>query len=594
MTGEYRGKELSIGLYSQATDIVISTVVSDWGGTNSTVESVKAGCDIEFPYSQKWRFDKLIDAFDKGLISQEDIDRAAENAITLVERLKGDDMSKEEPEREDNRPETRKLIRDAGTEGLTLLKNNNSVLPLCANTTKVAVIGPNANRAIAGGGGSASLNPYYTTIPLDSIKKASKKEVVFAQGCHIHKWLPVASPFCTEKSGLPGVSIDWYRGDQFQGDPVVTQRRTNTDLFLWDSAPLSQVGPEWSAIATTYLTSTTTGTHTVSFMSVGPGKLYVDGKLEMDLWDWTEEGEAMFDGSIDYLVSVDMEAGKAVELKVEMTNELRPVAKQKQFGMTHKYGGCRIGFKEADQLDYVQEAVEAAKAADAAVVIVGLDGEWESEGYDRTTMDLPSDGSQDRLIEAVVAANPRTVVVNQSGTPVSMPWVDRVPAIIQGWYQGQEAGNALADVLFGTANPSGKLPVCPSSKPTLTSHQQDEQYTDSLIVHLPQAYRGHAGLQHLARREPKGNLRRGHLHRLPALRARQYRPALPLRPRPLLHDLRVRPARAQAARPLRRRRHRDRHGHQQRRGRGRVRDDPGLREGREVEAAAAGEGACGV
>lgn len=560
MTGEYHGCRLHVGLNTQATNIFPSTVVSDWGGTNSTVESVKAGCDIEFPYSQKWRFDKLIDAVDKGLISQEDIDRAAENAITLVERLKGDDMSKEEPEREDNRPETRRLIRDAGAEGLTLLKNDNNVLPLCAETTKVAVIGPNANRAIAGGGGSASLNPYYTTVPLDSIKKASKKDVVFAQGCHIHKWLPVASPFCTEKSGLPGVSIDWYEGDKFQGDPVVTQRRTNTDLFLWDSAPLSQVGPEWSAIATTFLTSTTTGTHTVSFMSVGPGKLYVDGKLEMDLWDWTEEGEAMFDGSIDYLVSVDMEAGKAVELKVEMTNELRPVAKQKQFGMTHKYGGCRIGFKEADQLDYVQEAVEAAKAADAAVVIVGLDGEWESEGYDRTTMDLPSDGSQDRLIEAVVAANPRTVVVNQSGTPVSMPWVDRVPAIIQGWYQGQEAGNALADVLFGTANPSGKLPVCPSSNPTLPFWLQDEQYTDGPIVHLPQAHRGHPRIQHLAGREPTGDLRRGHLHRLPALRAVQHRPALPLRPRPLLHDLRVRPPRAQAARPHRRQLHRDSHG----------------------------------
>lgn len=426
---------------------------------NSTVESVQAGCDIEFPFSPKWRFDKLVDAFNKGLIAQEDIDRAAENALALVERLKGSDLSKEEPEREDNRPETRKLIRDAGAEGLTLLKNDGGVLPLCPTSTKVAVIGPNANRAIAGGGGSASLNPYYKTVPLDSIKKASKNEVVFAQGCHIHKWLPVASPFCTEKSGLPGVNIQWYEGDKFKGSPVVTQRRTNTDLFLWDSAPLSQVGLEWSAVVTTYLTATTTGRHTISFMSVGPGRLYVNGKMELDLWDWTEEGEAMFDGSIDYLVDVDMEAGKAAELTVELTNELRPIAKQKQFGTTHKYGGCRIGFKEADRVDYIQDAVEAAKSADAAVVIVGLDAEWESEGYDRTTMDLPSDGSQDRLIEAVVAANPRTVVVNQSGTPVGMPWVNKVPAIIQGWYQGQEAGNALADVLFGAANPSGKLPV---------------------------------------------------------------------------------------------------------------------------------------
>lgn len=434
--------------------------MSDWGGVNSIVESIKAGCDIEFPYSTKWRFEKVLKAVEAGDLTEADINIAAENVLTLVQRTKGDDMSLEEAEREDNREETRALIRQAGAEGLTLLKNEGQVLPINPKTAKVAVIGPNANRAIAGGGGSASLNPYYNTLPLDSIKAASQQEVIYAQGCHIHKWLPVASPFCTDKSGKPGVTLEWFRGDKFQGEVIVTQRRTNTDLFLWDSAPLAQLGPEWSAIATTYITPTAAGKHTISFMSVGPGKLYVDGKLALDLWDWTEEGEAMFDGSVDYLVEVEMEARKPVELRIEMTNELRPIAKQKQFNMTHKYGGCRIGFKEEDQLDYLQEAVDAAKAADVAVVIVGLDAEWESEGYDRQTMDLPKDGSQDRLVEAVVKANPRTVVVNQSGSPVTMPWADRVPAIIQAWYQGQEAGNALADVLFGLQNPSGKLPVC--------------------------------------------------------------------------------------------------------------------------------------
>ncbi|KAH9894597.1 glycoside hydrolase family 3 protein [Xylariomycetidae sp. FL2044] len=434
------------------------TVVSDWGGTNSTAGAVKAGCDIEFPYSTKWRFDKVLKAIDEGQLTIDDIDVAAENVLTLVERTKGDDMSTEEPEREDDREETRALIRKAGAEGLTLLKNEGQILPINAKTTKVAVIGPNANRAIAGGGGSASLNPYYNTLPLDSIRSAAEQEVIYAQGCHIFKWLPVASPFCTAKSGEPGVTLEWYSGDKFQGDVVVTQRRVNTDLFLWDSAPLEQLGPEWSAVATTYLTPTVSGKHTISFMSVGPGKLYIDGKLSLDLWDWTEEGEAMFDGSIDYMVEVDMEAGQPAELRVEMTNELRPISKQKQFNMTHKYGGCRIGFKEEDQVDYLQEAIDAAKTADVAVVIVGLDAEWESEGYDRKTMDLPSDGSQDRLIEAVLKVNPRTVVVNQSGSPVTMPWADRVPAIIQAWYQGQEAGNALADVLFGLQNPSGKLP----------------------------------------------------------------------------------------------------------------------------------------
>lgn len=86
-------------------------------------------------------------------------------------------------------------------------------------------------------------------------------------------------------------------------------------------------------------------------MSVGPGKLYVGGRLALDLWNWTEEGEAMFDGSIDYLVDVDTQAGVAAELRVEMTNELRPVAKQEEFNTTHKYGGCRIGFQEEDRVD---------------------------------------------------------------------------------------------------------------------------------------------------------------------------------------------------------------------------------------------------
>lgn len=379
--------------------------------------------------------------------------------MTLVYRATRGELSPEEPEREDNRAETRELIREAGTQGLTLLKNQDDILPIDSKTARVAVIGPNANRAIAGGGGSASVNPYYNTLPLDSIKQAAEKEVISAQGCHINKWLPVASPFCKTSDGKPGVTIDWFAGDKFQGAPVVRQRRENTDLFLWDSAPLAQVGPEWSAVVTTFLTPTATGRHTISFMSVGPGKLYLDDKLTLDLWDWTEEGEAMFDGSADYLIELEMQAGNAVELRVEMTNELRPIWKQKQFNMTHKYGGCRIGFMEEERVDYLQEAIEAAKQADVAVVIVGLDAEWESEGYDRQTMDLPADGNQDRLIQAVVKANPKTVVVNQSGSPVTMPWADEVPAIIQAWYQGQEAGKALADVLFGFKNPSGKLPV---------------------------------------------------------------------------------------------------------------------------------------
>ena len=442
--------------------------MSDWGGTNSEYESIEAGCDIEMPVSTKWRGEKALQHIQDGRLSKEAVEKAAANVLYLVERTRGNDTSPELPEREDDREETRQLIREAGAEGLTLLKNEGEILPIKPSETKIAIIGPNANRAVAGGGGSASLNPYYNTIPLDSIKSIGGKgrEIFYALGCHTYKWLPLAANFCTTASGEPGVILDFFEGDRFEGPPKVIQRKTNTDLFLWDSVPdeVSKGVPKtpWSVRATTRITPKTTGMHTISFSSVGPGRLIVDGELKVDLWDWTEQGEAMFDNSVDVLFDVQLKAGRAIEVVAESTNEIRPISKQRP-GATHAYGGVRIGYKEEDERDYLQEAVDVAKASDVAVVIVGLDADWESEGYDRKTMDLPTDGSQDRLIEAVLEVNPRTIIVNQSGSPVTMPWADRAPVILQAWYQGQEAGNALADVLFGLKNPSGKLPVSQKS-----------------------------------------------------------------------------------------------------------------------------------
>ncbi|CAD6442097.1 cf4627e9-fd60-48d6-a9b8-76bf61156a1b [Sclerotinia trifoliorum] len=433
-------------------------VMSDWGGTNSIAESIEAGCDLEMPVSTKWRGEKVIKAIKNGELSREAVEKAAANVLYLVERTKGSEMTPEAPEAEDDREETRKLIRRAGVEGLTLLKNENKVLPIKASQKKIAVIGPNANRAIAGGGGSASLNPYYSTIPLDSIKAIPGKEITYALGCHTYKWLPLAADYCTTSTGAQGVTLEFHIGDKFEGAPRIIQHRTNTDLFLWDSVP-EEVNPIWSVRAKTVLTPTTTGLHTLSFSSVGPGRLLVNGDVKVDLWNWTELGEAMFSGSKDILFDIHLEANVPVELVAETTNEIRPLAKQAQLKQKHATGGCRIGYKEADTEDHLQKAIDAAKSSDVAIVIVGLDAEWESEGYDRQTMDLPSDGSQDRLIDAVIEANPNTIVVNQSGSPVTMPWAKKVPAILQAWYQGQEAGNAMADVLFGFANPSGKLPT---------------------------------------------------------------------------------------------------------------------------------------
>ncbi|KAI9755184.1 MAG: hypothetical protein M4579_004380 [Chaenotheca gracillima] len=434
-------------------------VMSDWTGVNSVAESVAAGCDLEMPGPTKWRGERALQAVLEGDLSEADVERCATSVLDLIDRTKGLNGSfDEEPERADDVPDRRELIRQAGIEGLVLLKNEGGLLPIRRDQGTIAIIGPNAKRAIAGGGGSASLNPYYLTTPFDSIEATAKGRILYSQGCAIDKWLPLASEYCRTPFGKPGVILEYYRGDRFKGDPAVVQHKTQTDLFLWDSAP-QELLPAYSFRVRGQILPTTTGLHTIGFSSVGPGKLFVNGELFIDNWNWTEEGEAMFDGSADVLKQVHLEAGKPVELLVESNNEVRPASKIEIEGKTHGYGGCRIGYAEESRVDLLEEAVKVAESADVAILCVGLDAEWESEGYDRQTMDLPKDGSQDLLVEAVLRANPNTIVINQSGTPVTMPWADDVPAIVQAWYQGQEAGNALADVLFGLANPSGKLPV---------------------------------------------------------------------------------------------------------------------------------------
>ena len=110
-----------------------------------------------------------------------------------------------------------------------------------------------------------------------------------------------------------------------------------------------------------------------------------------------------------------------------------------------------------EKTNLLNEAVEVAKNADAVILIVGTNSDWETEGNDRTDLSLPA--NQDTLIESILKANQNTVIVLNSGSPVSMPWIDKSKAIIQSWFGGQEYGNSLADIIFGKVNPSGKLPT---------------------------------------------------------------------------------------------------------------------------------------
>jgi beta-glucosidase len=168
----------------------------------------------------------------------------------------------------------------------------------------------------------------------------------------------------------------------------------------------------------------------------------------IDNWTKQTPGKEYFGmGSTEVQAVVNLEAGHHYLLTLEF-------AKSTAAGIPMT--AVRLGCLPPLPADAMERAAKLAADSDVAIVCVGTSGEWESEGFDRTTIVLP--GQQDALVEHVVAANPRTIVVLNTGSPLAMPWLSSVAAVLQAWYPGQECGNAIADVLFGDTTPSGKLP----------------------------------------------------------------------------------------------------------------------------------------
>jgi beta-glucosidase len=164
----------------------------------------------------------------------------------------------------------------------------------------------------------------------------------------------------------------------------------------------------------------------------------------------TEDPAAAFMAPAEHRIEVNLAAGSATEVSLTHRVTLAPgfAAVSLSLGYSPPLAGPE---------ELLAEAVGTAAAADVAVVVVGTTDEVESEGFDRTTLALP--GRQNELVHRVAAANPRTVVVVNAGSPVELPWADEVGAVLLGWFGGQEAGHAVADVLLGAAEPGGRLPT---------------------------------------------------------------------------------------------------------------------------------------
>ena len=440
-------------------------VMSDWFGSRSTEPTVNAGLDLEMPGPTRDRGDKLIAAVQAGLVSAQTIRTRAANMLRLMARVGSLTDHRPHHEVAEDRPEHRALIRRAGAEGAVLLKND-GLLPLeCTGT--VAVIGPNAKVAQIMGGGSAQLNPHYMISPWDGLAAALGEDALtYAAGCDNHRFEPVLSG---------NFSVDFFAGRALQGE--VLHHETLTDLTAFWIPPLGggKVDPaNFSARVTGVFTPKVSGLHRVGVFAAGYAKVYVDGHLIANAWDGWKKGRTFFEEGCDEVVGeVSLTAGKAHQIVVEFCN--KPADNL-------VFAGLRVGIGRPLGDEDIAHAARVAAKADRAVVFVGRSGEWDTEGSDLESIALP--GRQDELVRAVLAANPNTVVVLQTGGPVEMPWINDARAVLQAWYPGQEAGNAIADVLLG-AEPGGRLaqtfPRIWSHNPT---HSQDREIYPGLNGHV--------------------------------------------------------------------------------------------------------------
>ena len=414
-------------------------VMSDWGAVHETVGVVNAGNDLEMPGPGRLSPDKVARALKRGQIAQSAVDENVKRILRTIIRVGLLDGPRRPDHAVVNSPGHQRLTFEAASQSLILLKNDGGLLPLdSARVHSVAVIGPAATDMQFGAAGSPGVQPFYSITPLDGIKTraGTAMTVNYARGEEIGSPIP-ASAF-TQLRG------EYFSNKNLEGAPALVRSDPQIQGDWNTDAPAPGIPREnFSVRWTGKLTVPVTGRYALSFTADDGCRLFLDGKKLIDHW--------VESAGFPQVVSVDLIQGRAYDLKAEYFQ-----AQGKAFAHLDWTvpGSARFS-----------EAVEAARKSDVAIVCVGTAG-TEGEGTDRPSLALP--GSQDDLIQAVAAANPRTIVVLNNGTPCRMTgWLAQVPGLVEAWFPGQEGGHALAAVLFGDVNPSGKLPT------TLAARRED-------------------------------------------------------------------------------------------------------------------------
>ncbi len=417
-------------------------VMSDWGAVHSTIAAASAGVDLEMPGPPSYFGARLAQAVSNWQVDESAVDDAARRVLRTV-ILSGVLDGKPRPPGELLSERNRATALLAAREAITLLENRGGLLPLeRSRIHTLAVIGPNADVPLYEGGGSASVTPSRILTPLMSLRRLAGRsmKVVYAQGVDNDPVPPPAdarllSP--TASRAAQGLEFSYYDSADFQGRPVRSGVATYFDETILASK-LTQMSARWEG----YFWPPKDGQYEFSLSQIGRATLYVDGRAIIGAGRGTAlPARVDFGGGLQ-VATVALRGGRHYRIRVDYVSP--PIA----------FHSLHLGIRVPPGT--IEEAVQAARSADAAVVFVGAAPSAETEGRDRQSLQL--EGRQNELVEAVLAANPHTVIVLNTGSPRLLPWADVAPAIIEGWLGGEEEPDAIAQILFGEVNPSGKLP----------------------------------------------------------------------------------------------------------------------------------------
>ena len=440
------------GLYACQNPAILGTLKDAWGFTGfvepDALEAVRDPVAAANAGTDQFALGSIgAPPIDKALrqISTERLDDMARRILTaMVSVGLFEYPSSGTADAEVSTPEHVALATDIGTAGSVLLKNDGQVLPLAGDVASIAVVGYDAGDGTQHmEGGSAAVLGGTVVTPLTAITARVGQGVTvnYAPGTLgvVPLQIVPADVLAPSSGSGPGLFGTYYTGADLSG-PI---NRTAVVRTLDASSVLGTTAR--SARWTGTLTPPLTGTYRFSLQHSGIARLFIDGTL-------------VASGDTEGLDSVILGPQAAPAVTAQGVAHLTggsPAAITIEYAVGSALIGSalHLGWQPPDP-QLVEDAVTAARASDVAVVFVN---DVTSEGMDRTSLALP--GDQDNLIAAVAAANPRTVVVLHTSGPVLMPWLAQVAAVIQAWYPGQQTGDAIAAVLFGDAEPSGRLPM---------------------------------------------------------------------------------------------------------------------------------------